>query len=325
MTIDFERNEEFEDEVRRIARALWPQAQYQGSSVEDKQERDGVFITDEVVHLIECTTSRKKDKALEDIRKLDQLAKRMRKDHPMHVVKCWFVTRDEPTALQRNQAKRVDSHINVVSVRQFRDKLIQVSEYLSARADARRLIERLASKTRSSFDRVGIVTQEQIQQAFFEITERYPDDSVTQLLQRLPGLGAPNAEDGTRQFVDADLYDVAKSGDVVLFLQDPYNFDVPGSEAWSTTIGDTGIQVLAHRVSKLIPNASDKYMRAALEHLSSKRENLYPVIADVVAVVSHLDISYAGADIYVAGVYFEYMPLQDLGTMARSQLLLRLF
>jgi len=37
----------FENEVRRIARELWPQAEYDGSLIVDGRERDGIFETEE--------------------------------------------------------------------------------------------------------------------------------------------------------------------------------------------------------------------------------------------------------------------------------------
>jgi hypothetical protein len=56
----FRTGTEFEDEVRRIARLLWPTAEYGGAVIEDDRERDGVFINDEFIHLIECTMLRTK-------------------------------------------------------------------------------------------------------------------------------------------------------------------------------------------------------------------------------------------------------------------------
>lgn len=66
---------EFEDEVRRIARLLWPSAQYGGAAMEDGRERDGVLESEEFVHLIECTVSRSKQKAQEDLEKLHKLSR----------------------------------------------------------------------------------------------------------------------------------------------------------------------------------------------------------------------------------------------------------
>ena len=64
----------FEAGVLRIARHRWPGAESTGPTLIDGQERDGIFITEECVHLVECTTSRRKDKADSDLKKLFALA-----------------------------------------------------------------------------------------------------------------------------------------------------------------------------------------------------------------------------------------------------------
>ncbi len=46
----FEDEHAFENEVRRIARLLWPAAQYGGAAIEDNKERDGIFESEESVH-----------------------------------------------------------------------------------------------------------------------------------------------------------------------------------------------------------------------------------------------------------------------------------
>ena len=43
---------EFENEVRRIARALWPSAAYQGATIEDNRERDAVLLRTNVFILL---------------------------------------------------------------------------------------------------------------------------------------------------------------------------------------------------------------------------------------------------------------------------------
>ncbi len=59
----------FENEVRRIARLLWPGSEYDGAAIEEGRERDGIFETSDFVHLIECTVSRSKQKAIDDLEK----------------------------------------------------------------------------------------------------------------------------------------------------------------------------------------------------------------------------------------------------------------
>jgi len=135
-------NTEFENEVRKIARALWPSAENQGKALIDGQERDGVFITDECVHLIEFTTSRGQDKALEDINKLVNLADKMRGKYLTKAIKCWFITLYEPTEHQREIVKKANLKKNfelVVSqsLDQFRSKLINASSYIECRKNYR--------------------------------------------------------------------------------------------------------------------------------------------------------------------------------------------
>jgi hypothetical protein len=69
----------FEEEVMRIARYRWPTAEFGGSSKIDEKERDGVFITEDIIHLLECTTSRTKAKAEKDLGKLHELYLKFKK------------------------------------------------------------------------------------------------------------------------------------------------------------------------------------------------------------------------------------------------------
>jgi hypothetical protein len=125
--------EVFENEVRRIARELWPAAQFSGAAKVGGRERDGVFETEECVHLLEATTSRSKAKAEEDIGKLVDLADQLGKRSMAQAVKCWFVTQDEPTADQRKAAEGHRRLVNVLSFSQFQSRLVDANAYLSAR------------------------------------------------------------------------------------------------------------------------------------------------------------------------------------------------
>ena len=125
---------DFENIVREIARHLWPAAVFSGSAKEGGRERDGVFITDEMVHLIECTTSRRKDKAEQDTRKLEDLAKTMQRRYPTKGIKGYFITREEPTSEQREAVKKFGrDHVVSLSFSQFRAQVIDAQSYLDAR------------------------------------------------------------------------------------------------------------------------------------------------------------------------------------------------
>ncbi len=129
----FADHQEFENEVRRLARLLWPAAQYNGAVIQDGRERDGVFETEEFVHIVECTVSRQKQKAEHDFVKIEKLIRSTEVRYPQKFVKGWFVTQDEPTPDQRGVFAKVRNRIVCLSWDQFRSKLVDARSYLSLR------------------------------------------------------------------------------------------------------------------------------------------------------------------------------------------------
>lgn len=59
-----EQQADFENEVRRIARAKWPAARYSGASMLDGRERDGIFETEDSINFVEATVSGKQANAV---------------------------------------------------------------------------------------------------------------------------------------------------------------------------------------------------------------------------------------------------------------------
>lgn len=127
----------FEQEVRRIARYRWHTTAYSGSEMLSGKERDGVFITEECVHLVECTCLGTKEKALKDLEKLFHANNEYRLRHPDKAVKCWFVTLNDPTGEQAACRKLIkgapENLFNIVSFAQFQAKLIDSHQYLQLR------------------------------------------------------------------------------------------------------------------------------------------------------------------------------------------------
>ena len=128
-------HELYEDEVRRIARALWPSAEFDGARIIGGRETDGVFVTEESIHIIEATISRRKQKAQQDIDKLARSISKFRPQRGYRSLRGWFITRDEPTAEQRQVAGAQRDDINVVSFAQFQARLIDSNAYLEARGN----------------------------------------------------------------------------------------------------------------------------------------------------------------------------------------------
>ncbi|MFJ8745835.1 NACHT domain-containing protein [Embleya sp. NPDC127516] len=125
---------EFEEEVRRVARALWPQAAHGGPEIVDEREVDGVFDTEEVSHMVEATMDRRVGKAHNVGPKLHGHLKRARNRGTF--AKSWFVTYEPPTADQRKVLRTYDPAIEAVSYDQFRSKIVDAREYLRLRDKA---------------------------------------------------------------------------------------------------------------------------------------------------------------------------------------------
>jgi hypothetical protein len=123
----------FEDRVRDIARAMWPSAKFQGATILNYRERDGLFVTEDSVHILEATTSREKAKARKDGEKLRDAALQAHRTYPYKSVKGWFVTQDEPQADQRDVIKRLNAPVVALSVAQFQSLLVDGPGYLRAR------------------------------------------------------------------------------------------------------------------------------------------------------------------------------------------------
>ncbi|WP_086739617.1 hypothetical protein [Streptomyces glaucescens] len=126
---------DFEAEVLRISRALFaPENEFQGSTYIGTAERDGVFVGPDSVTIVECTVSRRKDKAEKDGKKLQEACLAMARQHPFKSVKGFFVTRDEPTADQRTVIKGFGPPLIACSFAQLRSQLVDSLRYLELRA-----------------------------------------------------------------------------------------------------------------------------------------------------------------------------------------------
>lgn len=129
-------DKDFENEVRRIARAKWPCAEFSGAEMLDGRERDGVFETEESVNYLEATVSSGSGKAKDDTRKLFKAIAEHNRKGTLKVAIGWFVTKNEPTADQRKEVQEIGKgQVRAVSFSQFQQSLIDVRAYLSARSN----------------------------------------------------------------------------------------------------------------------------------------------------------------------------------------------
>ena len=121
---------EFERAVRRLARARW-NLPYGDGAAEfiNQDEIDCVCRTEDVTHLIECTTERRLEKFRTQINKLEIARRRL--EERGEIVVLWIVTKHEPTPEQRTQAR--GARIRALSLEEFQRQLVDAGQYLEAR------------------------------------------------------------------------------------------------------------------------------------------------------------------------------------------------
>lgn len=154
----------FEDEVRRVAGILYDTDG--GATIVGEQERDGVYVTEESVVLLEATTSPAQAKAESDGRKLKSLADQYAKMYPYKAVKAFFVTESEPTAHQRDAIARIGSPVSAISFAKFRARLVDSRAYLEART------QYAFGSARDPETDAVLVTDEYVYLEFLDVNDR---------------------------------------------------------------------------------------------------------------------------------------------------------
>jgi hypothetical protein len=97
--------------------------------------------------------------------------------------------------------------------------------------NVRRIFESLATKARSTGSGLGPIFFEDARQAFREVMGFAPNTRHEVVLRRLPWLSVDDPQTESRSFVDEVLADVARAGDVLRFIYDPYSFSL-SSDGW---------------------------------------------------------------------------------------------
>jgi hypothetical protein len=162
------------------------------------------------------------------------------------------------------------------------------------------IIERIASIARRDLDGVGPIQADEIISVFKEVCGYPPDDRSSVLIQRLPGLGVPNSEDGSRSFIDISLADAAKAGDVVRYIESPYSTEMHTQYEWQSTLRELGIMVAAHKC--IIKGINPSILSSAIQ-ISSKKHECYALCADLVKIAQELNCTYQNEQIYIKGVF----------------------
>ena len=188
-------------------------------------------------------------------------------------------------------------------------------------ATIRELIERLATIARISGDGLGPFTRDDFARAFTEVCDYAPQLGSDVALLRLPGIGNPSADDETRSFIDQDLADAARAGDVARFVIDPFNAANSRVLAVQAGLGDIGASVAAVKLARL--NVGIGLFATALEKVraSGASENgcLGP---DIFKVAQVAGIALNSQPITIIGAYCDEIEL-SIGDPDMSSVFLR--
>ncbi len=164
----------------------------------------------------------------------------------------------------------------------------------------RRILERLATITRGTQSGLGPISTDQIVAAFSEICGYQPDEKGMLLLQRLPGLGIERVDEGTRAFIDDNLADVCRAGDVAAFINDPYGTNINIFRGAECGLGALGIGVAVFKVEESVTSSGklNAVLSKAAEH-----EDLAFLVLDLARVTiearGSIDTALLIRDIYI--------------------------
>jgi hypothetical protein len=169
----------------------------------------------------------------------------------------------------------------------------------------RRILERLATRSRTVPDGLGSLSTDLIVTAFNEICGYQPDDRGMLLLQRLPALGIEQGESETRRFIDESFAEACRAGDLRGFIENPYdNTMFPGS--LECAAGPLAISIAAAKCKESA--FSDAKFTAAVERTSVLGNNY--LAADIVctAIDAGNEIT---SEVYIKDVLIREFEISD--------------
>ncbi|MFD6567981.1 NACHT domain-containing protein [Micromonospora profundi] len=178
------------------------------------------------------------------------------------------------------------------------------------------ILARVSTLARSRGEALGPVSMSQMEQAFYEINGRRPDDEGIQLLLRLPGLTslAENSDRlEERVFADQALSDVAFGHDLAQYISSPYQgHPLAQPASWVHASSELSLAVAAHVLTE--SGASVGAVKAALKHRDTQ-ELHDAVLADLVGVADEIGAEIKAPGYLIEGVYFDYLSVGDSVTL----------
>ncbi|GEM_PF-2762902 len=165
------------------------------------------------------------------------------------------------------------------------DKVCEREAQIEAGIDGhtiRRILERLATKSRIAEDGLCPLYPDKIIYVFKEICGYLPDEKGLLLLQRLPGLGIDRADEETRKFVDEDFADVCRAGDICEYISHPFDFDTSLFLESQCGLHELGIGISIHILNKC--EYSENKINSSLD-FAQKRKASEILKSDIIRIL----------------------------------------
>lgn len=172
----------------------------------------------------------------------------------------------------------------------------------------RKFIERLATLARRTTDGLGSFSEEDLASVFQSACGFVPDDSARLLMSRLPALGAISPESGRRRFIDTDIADAARAGDVGRYISSPYDSELARdfSDAL-VSLASNGLDRLSYLGEREKLPATQ--IEVAAEHAS--RSGLSILTLDITQLLMLWNLAYHRSPLDIRDVQFEQMQFDD--------------
>ncbi|GGS25313.1 NACHT domain-containing protein [Actinokineospora fastidiosa] len=170
----------------------------------------------------------------------------------------------------------------------------------------REILERVATKARRTGSGVGPVYMEDVRQSFREVVGFPPDERQEVLLRRLPLLATDDPRTEARKIIDPVLADVARAGDVVRYIEDPYSTNLP-SDDWQQLLEGVGIESAAHKLHTH-GGAAGGLVKTALAQTVKRSEASPPLAVDLLSIALELRVP------IIERIYVSNLTISELHT-----------
>lgn len=169
-------------------------------------------------------------------------------------------------------------------------------------------LERLASIARRTPDGLGAFSETDLSNTFEQACGFPPDDAARVLISRLPALASLAPETGRRRFIDPDIADASRAGDVLRFINAPY--DVVSLEPLKDAqcaMGGNGLERLSYIAERAALHEAK--VQIACEHAGKLRSSI--VTLDVLQLMMDWGLNYERSGIDISEIQFDNVTFEE--------------